>query len=272
MFGIRNSTELPGISFLSALRKNIWFNRERIFDEKVIEYFNDQANKKTGLLHFRAGSGIKDASIYGIELLIFPDIASASNTFDNHLSTCTYPLELYTAVLLSEKENKKFNKLLQTNYLGTISQVSSLTINILEGQKIILNIYKLALTPTEEKKTKTDMHTALAAAIQSMQYESMLNTLKHIIKLRTHLPEEKIDENMALNIIFKMAFSMEQGVSIDEVYDPEAFNGLTDTQLAAKNLVSDIQKTFSIQLSTPEINSVHSLSDLARLLSVKSAG
>jgi hypothetical protein len=103
---------------------------------------------------------------------------------------------------------------------------------------------------------------AMINAITDMEYESMLQVIKRILALRTHLEERGMSAEMSLQLIFKMAFAREQGISLEEVYDPIAFGDLTDTELAAKNFVDDMQRSFRIGFSEDEVADIKTIKDL----------
>jgi hypothetical protein len=103
---------------------------------------------------------------------------------------------------------------------------------------------------------------AMINAITDMEYESMLQVIKRILALRTHLEERGMSAEMSLQLIFKMAFAREQGISLEEVYDPIAFGDLTDTELAAKNFVDDMQRSFRIGFSEDEVADIKTIKEL----------
>jgi hypothetical protein len=104
---------------------------------------------------------------------------------------------------------------------------------------------------------------AMINAVTDMEYEGLVQVVKRILALRTHLEEKGMSAEMTLQLIFKMAFAREQGIPIDEVYDPIAFGNLTDTGLAAKNFIDDMQRSFRIEFSDEETDSIKTIKDLA---------
>lgn len=99
-------------------------------------------------------------------------------------------------------------------------------------------------------------------AVTDMEYEGMLQVMKRILALRTHLEERGMSEEMTLQLIFKMAFAREQGIPLEEVYDPIAFGNYTDTELAAKNFIDDMQRSFRVEFSDDETASIKTIRDL----------
>ncbi len=119
-------------------------------------------------------------------------------------------------------------------------------------------------------KETADVHfnadVAMEHAISDMYFESMMLVLKRIISLRTNLDEASLTALTKISTIFKMVFAKEQGVSLDEVYDPEAMAGFTDSELAANNFINDMQKTFHINLNDNEITGILTIKDLAGII------
>jgi hypothetical protein len=110
------------------------------------------------------------------------------------------------------------------------------------------------------------MKKALKQATHNMALENMISVLKKIISLRTNLSEELIQPEHSLALLCKMSFAGEQGVKLEEVYDPEVFNGFTDSELATLNLLEDMQKTFNVAFDHQEKQNVKTLNDLAGML------
>lgn len=113
--------------------------------------------------------------------------------------------------------------------------------------------------------TEVQIQTALKNAVSNMEYEKMFSVIRKIISLRIHLPEDDILENSMLEELYKKTFALEQDVKIEEVYDPEVFNGVTDTQLATMNLVNDLQKAFCIEFDTEVLDTIKTVKDLVQV-------
>jgi acyl carrier protein len=113
------------------------------------------------------------------------------------------------------------------------------------------------------------MEEAMIHAVTDMEYESMLQVLKRILALRTHLDERGMSAEMPLQLIFKMAFAREQGIDVEEVYDPIAFADLTDSQLATNNFIVDMQRSFHIAFSEDETLSIKTIKDLVKVIVAK---
>jgi hypothetical protein len=268
--GVIDPKEIPFSHWISAIRKKLWTCRDSVFNERMVEYLNVPPLIDENTIFFRAGSGKADASIYGVQLLRFPTEKQLREKIKRYSHLQAKNTEIYLGIIAEEKCKNTSNTLFETEFPGVISELCSGPI-FSSYSGCFLSVYKLNASAINHSATEADYHTALEEAVHNMRYENMLAVLKRIINLRTHLPEEKLDESLSLNTIFKLAFSIEQGVNIDEVYDPEAFNGLTDTQLAARNLVDDIQKTFAVQLSVIELSGILTLKDLAHTLAQKTA-
>lgn len=110
---------------------------------------------------------------------------------------------------------------------------------------------------------------ALYDAVRYMHYENMVNVLRKVIALRINVEEELIQPETSLFTLYKMSFAKEQGVPLEQVYDPEAMQGLTDSQLATNNLLTDMQKTFGVDFEAEEVNKINTLKDLARIIVAK---
>lgn len=121
-------------------------------------------------------------------------------------------------------------------------------------------------TPKETADIHANAENAMEDAIKDMYFESMMLVLKRIISLRTNLEETALNAHTKLATIFKMVFAREQGVPLDEVYDPEAMAGFTDSQLATHNFITDMQKTFNIAFSEEEVSNIASIKDLAGII------
>ncbi|MGZ5243194.1 MAG: hypothetical protein ACXWDO_06360 [Bacteroidia bacterium] len=120
--------------------------------------------------------------------------------------------------------------------------------------------------PKETADIHANADIAMEDAIKDMYYESMLLVLKRIISLRTNLDENGLNAQTRLATIFKMVFAKEQGVSLEEVYDPEAMAGLTDSQLATHNFINDMEKAFNVDFSDDEIENIVSIKDLVGII------
>jgi hypothetical protein len=107
---------------------------------------------------------------------------------------------------------------------------------------------------------------AMLDAVEGMQYENMLLAIRHIISLRTSIPESDIKPEMTLTEVFKLAFALEQGMNVSDVYDPLAFEGVSDTQLASKNLLQDMERAFNVHLDMAEEERILTVHDLSHAL------
>jgi hypothetical protein len=113
------------------------------------------------------------------------------------------------------------------------------------------------------------MEDAMINAVTDMEYEGTLQVMKRILGLRTHLDERGMSAEMPLQLIFKMAFAREQGIDVEEVYDPIAFADLTDSQLAANNFVADMQRSFHLDFTDDETSGIRTIKDLVKTIVAK---
>jgi hypothetical protein len=117
--------------------------------------------------------------------------------------------------------------------------------------------------------TPKNISGALYDAVRYMHYENMVNILRKVISLRINVEEDLIQPDTDLSTLYKMSFAREQGVPLDEVYDPEAMKGLTDSQLATNNLLNDMQKTFGVDFDPADFQKINTIKDLARTIVAK---
>lgn len=129
-------------------------------------------------------------------------------------------------------------------------------------------LWELPVKVSEGNEPK-NISGALYDAVRYMHYENMVNILRKVISLRINVEEEKIQPETDLPTLYKMSFAKEQGVPVDQVYDPIAMQGLTDSQLAANNLLNDMQKTFGVDFDPVDFHKINTIKDLAEIIVAK---
>jgi hypothetical protein len=129
-------------------------------------------------------------------------------------------------------------------------------------------LWELPVKISDDNQPK-NISGALYDAVRYMHYENMVNVLRKVISLRINVEEEKIQPETELPTLYKMSFAKEQGVPLDQVYDPIAMQGLTDSQLAANNLLNDMQKTFGVDFDPGDFHKINTIKDLAEIIVAK---
>jgi hypothetical protein len=153
--------------------------------------------------------------------------------------------------------------------LSTLGVPVQLVLNGHEEERLWLHLWQAQ--PMREEAGSHKILEALTDAVANMSYENMLFVLKKIISLRTDMQESQLVPELMLSTLFKMVFAREQGVPLQEVYDPIAFGGYTDSQLAARNLLDDMQKTFNVDFAIEESITIRTIGDLANAILEKKA-
>lgn len=122
---------------------------------------------------------------------------------------------------------------------------------------------------TADEAIPKNISGALYDAVRYMHCENMVNILRKVISLRINVEEELIQPETDLSTLYKMSFAKEQGVPLDQVYDPEAMEGFTDSQLATNNLLNDMQKTFGVDFDPVDFQKINTIKDLAKTIVAK---
>ncbi|RYD83555.1 MAG: hypothetical protein EOP53_00510 [Sphingobacteriales bacterium] len=149
-----------------------------------------------------------------------------------------------------------------------IPAAKPLAIKTGDENNIWLTVWQDA-APVETADIHTNVDLALGDAVKDMYFESMMLVMKRIVSLRTNLDEDIINAHTKISTIFKMVFAKEQGVGLEEVYDPEAMAGFTDSQLAASNFITDMQKAFNVDFNAQEIENIATVRDLVGIIIYK---
>lgn len=263
---------LPKTTLQYLCGKAVYNNREKIFGNNKVEWvWNSQA---AGNIHKPVVFKVSDGEHYLVTDFICLDQ-------DDDL------LVNMQAILQSLQQHKKLAAVIiratqkqaevwiekWQDKIGSILKPCSkpVLMNGPDEKNIWLTIWQDA-APAETADVHNNVDNALEEAVRDMYFESMMHVMKRIVSLRTNLDENIINAQTEITTIFKMVFAKEQGVGLDDVYDPEAFAGLKDSQLAAGNFVNDMQKAFNVNFNNEEIASISTIKDLVGIIIHKKTG